>query len=334
MVIKIFGQVTLTGDYNPSIGDILQPVDCDTNGINPGSPGGNQTWDFTALIRQDSVLVSYVSPSATPYSAQFPTSNVALTNPGPNIFEFYTVSSSSLLHDGTGFPSNSIIFSDPEVVMQYPFTYNGTFHDNFYGANLAGGTMHYTIGTVDALGDAWGTINLPFGTFTNALRVKKTSSIKDSSNTGIPHVSIQNEIIYSWYVPGRKFPVFVIVYFTGIVNGNTQLFSKSVNYNSNSPLIGITPINNKIVTDYRLSQNYPNPFNPSTKIQIDVLKSTTVRLDVYDELGRKVETLLNQELKNGSYEVNWDTSLYSSGIYYYKLLAGDYTQTKKMVLIK
>jgi hypothetical protein len=98
--------------------------------------------------------------------------------------------------------------------------------------------------------------------------------------------------------------------------------------------IGIVQIIDKTPTSYCLYQNYPNPFNPGTKIRYDIPKTTGVKLVIYDALGRVVETLVDMEFGAGSYEVTWDGSSYSSGLYFYKIIAGDYVHTNKMVLIK
>jgi len=93
--------------------------------------------------------------------------------------------------------------------------------------------------------------------------------------------------------------------------------------------------------DYILAQNYPNPFNPSTKIGFRITDFGFVTLKVYDILGREVATLVNEEKPAGEYEVQFNASCHSgevrnlpSGIYFYHLRAGDYTETKKMVLIR
>jgi photosystem II stability/assembly factor-like uncharacterized protein len=83
-----------------------------------------------------------------------------------------------------------------------------------------------------------------------------------------------------------------------------------------------------------LSQNYPNPFNPTTNIIFDLPKSGFTKISVYDAIGRLITTLLNQDLRAGSYKVDWDASNYPSGVYFYKLEAGDFTETKKMILLK
>lgn len=100
------------------------------------------------------------------------------------------------------------------------------------------------------------------------------------------------------------------------------------------PPVGIIGQNGQSPEAYSLSQNYPNPVNPNTVISYQLPVNNFVTLKVYDILGREVETLVNKELKAGTYEVAWDGSKYSSGIYLYKLTVGDFTETKKMILAK
>ncbi len=87
-------------------------------------------------------------------------------------------------------------------------------------------------------------------------------------------------------------------------------------------------------TDYILEQNYPNPFNPQTTIGFALPKPEQVSLIVYDALGRKVATLVNERREAGRYEVRFDGSRLASGVYFYQLKAGTFTQTAKMVLVK
>ncbi len=89
-----------------------------------------------------------------------------------------------------------------------------------------------------------------------------------------------------------------------------------------------------IPTSYGLAQNYPNPFNPATRIKFALPQAAYVELRVYDLLGREVATLVNEEKPAGTYEVTFHASGLSSGVYYYKITAGDYSETKKMVLLQ
>jgi len=88
------------------------------------------------------------------------------------------------------------------------------------------------------------------------------------------------------------------------------------------------------ITKFSLSQNYPNPFNPTTKIKYSVPQLSFVTLKVYDVLGREVLTLANEERPIGSYEVEFNATGLTSGMYFYKLQAGSYAVTKKMLLLK
>jgi hypothetical protein len=83
-----------------------------------------------------------------------------------------------------------------------------------------------------------------------------------------------------------------------------------------------------------LEQNYPNPFNPITKIRFQIPSASFVQLEVYDILGRKVTTLLNKEMNAGGYVTEFDASKFASGVYIYRLKAGDFISSKKMILIK
>lgn len=96
---------------------------------------------------------------------------------------------------------------------------------------------------------------------------------------------------------------------------------------------------NEIAFEYSLSQNYPNPFNPKTVIKFSVPsqnsgKAGMTMIKVYDLKGREVQTLVNDYLQPGTYSVTFDGSAFSSGIYFYKIQSGDFTDTKKMVLVK
>lgn len=104
-------------------------------------------------------------------------------------------------------------------------------------------------------------------------------------------------------------------------------------------MVGIHPISSEVPEKFSLYQNYPNPFNPQTKIKFDIpadgkRETSNVKLIIYDLLGREVTTLVNEELRPGTYEADWDGSNYSSGVYFYKIISNEFTETRKMVLMK
>jgi len=156
----------------------------------------------------------------------------------------------------------------------------------------------------------------------NSAKVLKVSQFLDSVNSLTAEGRVQwkslTQIYDIWNSSYNKKPYFIMC--------------------EDMPL-SLTQISSNIPEGFILEQNYPNPFNPSTKIRFQIPASveTTrwgVSLRIYDVSGKEVSTLVNNELKSGTYEVDWDASAYSSGVYFYSIQAGDFNVTKKMVLVK
>jgi photosystem II stability/assembly factor-like uncharacterized protein len=138
----------------------------------------------------------------------------------------------------------------------------------------------------------------------------------------------------NWGLQG-SFPnisdIYMINSSTGFIVGYEGIILKTTNGGNQ---IGIQPLSNDIPAKFKVSQNYPNPFNPTTKIKFDLPKSSFTKLVVYDLLGREVTTLVDEELKPGTYEAEWNASDISSGIYFYKLITDEFVEAKRMILIK
>ncbi len=90
----------------------------------------------------------------------------------------------------------------------------------------------------------------------------------------------------------------------------------------------------QLESDYKLEQNYPNPFNPATNISFFIPEKASVTLKIFDNLGREISTLISEELSSGNYTREWNAAGYPSGVYYYRLQAGSFTETRKLILIK
>ncbi len=142
-------------------------------------------------------------------------------------------------------------------------------------------------------------------------------------NFPICHTSI-SDIHRVWSVGGCPF----VPYATG-GDGNVIHTGINIVYPT-----GTSHNGNTIPGDYKLEQNYPNPFNPITKISYSLPKSELVRIVVYDYLGREVAVLVNESKTPGTYNVDFDGTNLASGLYLYRIVAGDYTATKKMMLVK
>jgi len=117
----------------------------------------------------------------------------------------------------------------------------------------------------------------------------------------------------------------------GITNWD-QIKGNYVFFNTTNPVYSNSE--ESLPDDFILYQNYPNPFNPTTRIKWYIPGTDFVTLKIYDGLGREVETLINKEVASGTYETVFDAKSLSSGIYFYKLSVGNFTEAKKMILLK
>jgi subtilisin-like proprotein convertase family protein len=136
--------------------------------------------------------------------------------------------------------------------------------------------------------------------------------------------------VHNSYVPDGNWVLMVY----NIANGDTGTVKKwCLNVIYEAP-VGIQTINNEIPKNFNLSQNYPNPFNPVTNIKFSIPKSGNVSLKVYDILGRQVAELVNEFKPQGSYVVDFNATSLASGVYFYRIETADFTDVKKMLMVK
>jgi hypothetical protein len=149
--------------------------------------------------------------------------------------------------------------------------------------------------------------------------------------------------IFSWSY-GEQYPNFAVqwlVYGVGfystysvlynLADGVTGYVIDGMKYGTLTNVVNIQKLSPSI---FSLNQNYPNPFNPSTTISFTLPTNSLVTLKIYDVLGREVELLANEELLAGTYSRTWDAGAMPSGVYFYRLQAGIYTETKRLLLLR
>ena len=171
--------------------------------------------------------------------------------------------------------------------------------------NDAQGATHYTLQVS------------PVNNFSNTVIDEQNLNVSEYQ---VQANTLQSNMLYYWRV------------LAGNIGGNSP-WSEVWNFTTTFPS-GIKSLSGNIPKEFKLIQNHPNPFNPSTRIRFDIAKESFVSLIVYDMLGRKVDELVNQKLSPGTYETEFSGSNFSSGVYYYKLIAGNFSETKRMVLIR
>jgi hypothetical protein len=156
---------------------------------------------------------------------------------------------------------------------------------------------------------------------------------KRSTDAGVSwgaDIRLTNNTANSFYPSVAVSGSVVHVVWTDHRDGNWEIYYKR----DPTGNVGIQNISTEIPSAYSLSQNYPNPFNPETNIKFAIPKNGFVNIAIFDMLGKELETLVNEQLAPGTYETNWNASNYPSGVYFYKLSAGDISETKKMLLLK
>jgi subtilisin-like proprotein convertase family protein len=142
---------------------------------------------------------------------------------------------------------------------------------------------------------------------------------------------VNNLAIFNGQNAGGYWRITVTDIFPGADDG--RLIGWGIQFNNQA----VTAVNEEITgipKKFALHQNYPNPFNPTTTIKYDLAKESFVKITVYDILGKQVQTLVNEQKKAGSYALEINASGLASGVYFYKIEAGTFVATKKMMLIK
>jgi hypothetical protein len=170
----------------------------------------------------------------------------------------------------------------------------------------------------------WGNYTYAFGIVGNFIMHAGMVGIFWSPDNGV-----------TWHDPGYPFLWTNNVY--SMAQNGDYVFAGATNgvyRKSTSSFTGVSQIGTSIPEKFSLSQNYPNPFNPETNIKFGLPKTSGVTLIVYNQLGQSVAELVNQKLVAGTYEYNFNSTGLSSGVYYYKLISEEYSDTRKMILVK
>lgn len=285
---------------------------------------------------------------------------------GPTIGDFVTTMMCKSTNGGNSwFMTDSIALGWPSGMIQVSENkvFLGTTYDGIFYASLSGNHWWPVDTTAHFFGSRYTTnvIKTQTGKIFTAISRKVMRSDDNgetflSYTTPSPNASINalcvksdNEVyiatddrkIYlstdmgsSWQTAMTGLPVNALVNSLGIIDGKLYAGSYSFGVYYLSPNAVSISNENKFVNGFALNQNFPNPFNPSTKISFAISKSSFVNLTVFDMIGRTVSILMNENKPAGNYEVNFNASDLTGGIYFYKLQTENFTETKKMILTK
>ena len=202
----------------------------------------------------------------------------------------------------------------------------------FNGNRLFAGTIGNAVYYSDDNGSTWTQTFVP-GQSVYSIAVSGNNIFAGTYQSGV-YQSANNGS--NWSNANTGFPNGISVYSMCIFNNYIYAgtLGQGVWRRPLSEVVGIHPTSTEVPENFSLSQNYPNPFNPSTKLGFGISDLGYVSLKIYDVHGREVAVLVNENLSPGSYEFEWNASGFPSGVYFYKLQSGQFSETKKMLLTK
>jgi hypothetical protein len=329
-------QITInSGDIPVNAGFELtmSQADFDTLPFDVEAAGPNYVWDFSQAdtITWDGSFTQTNVDAPTPYpNVNFITNRTIEYVPGVNmIFQQHMIlSDASLLYKGTkwfadGVQDTTLFENEPELMIyQFPMTYQSAWSSTVTKSQYKNGVLQESHQrTLERTVDGWGLLKLP-GQNYECLRIKEFDTESDTDTS------------YFWMA---KNGVNLLTAFS--VETNDDGSKEGSIYYCEAPLSVIEAEDGpKVPEQFILSQNYPNPFNPVTNIkyQVGADRSSPVHVDlsIYNSLGQKVSVLVSGNRPAGKYEVKWNAEGLPSGVYFYKIQAGAFTQVRKMILLK
>lgn len=319
----------------------------DTTGsvpVNVGAAGAGQIWDFrTQIINGENLTIHYSLPQNTPFAQEFPQANFAQSIDYAGEFtgtyySYSTVGVNAWTQIGEAFISQDTASVDTlsealfPLPLQFNQTWTATTSDSF------GDPVTFAIvvktSAVESV-DAWGTVRLPSGDM-SCLRIRSDDALITALYMGgvLLQSDTSTSITYSWITKSHG-GVVGITSEDDETNPNFTNASSIVLLHATETAVDEHQATNEMPDKFTLAQNHPNPFNPSTQISFALPSARKVTLKIFDLTGKEVATLLQNEHKApGVHQLMFDAAALSSGVYFYQLRAGEFVETKKMLLAR
>lgn len=340
-------QITITSTDILGLLGKTQILRSDTTGsviVNVGAAGASQTWDFrTQVINGENITAQSLLPQNTPFAAHFPQANFAYkidfaALAADTVYSYYTVTPNAWTLLGEVFDSQGTVSVDTlnEQIFPLPLQFNQTWSTTTADSFGDPAVFAFVVKTssVETV-DAWGTIRLPFGDM-SCLRIRSDDALITALYMGgvLLQSDTSTSITYSWITKSQG-GVVGITSKDDETNPNFTNASSIVLLQATETAVDEHQATNEMSDKFALAQNYPNPFNPSTQISFALPSAQKVTLKVFDLTGKEVTTLLqNEHRPAGVYELIFDAAALASGVYFYQLRAGEFIETKKMLLAR
>lgn len=287
-----------------------------------GASGANVTWDFSGIGTSAGVTGTYAACSSSNNCSTFPGSNVVVQSSGSATKSYFIVDNTRYALNGTANASGTnIIFTNPEDMQRYPFTYNNTYTDNFAASYVSGGATINRSGSITVTADGYGTLKLPNGTFNNVLRIKRLETYADSwGGTGMNY-TVET---YAWYSPVMR--ELLLTRIEASMNGSPVPVVMA--YTSQTP---------SAVTSMVIAAGstllYPNPARDLVQVQFEATRQTTASIMLMDITGRQVLETQTLRTISGRNEAKLSTGQLSPGMYLMQLEADGQVVTKKVQVL-
>jgi hypothetical protein len=317
--------ITYSGNC-PQVGDRYDLALFSGN-INPGSAGGNQTWDFSDVTSDGTSILYAISPAQTPYGDYYPDANIAFNYNNEEAYSFALTSPSEFLNLGTASIQNSmeviIYYSDPAKLMEFPFAFNDTYDDSFYGSFSSGTLEVHQSGTITSVADGWGNITTPFGNYNSVLRVKTQRTQIDSAWMGgnFVYSSTTNYIDFEWYDPDIAMPVFSIA-----ITESAGVTDTSGTYLTTPQ--SITELNNR-------SNNimaFPNPATDFVTVVFNADNTNPLTITITDVSGRTIWHMEKEISLTGRQSIIVPLNNIKTGLYFVNINDGKTVKSRKLII--
>jgi len=218
--------VLTAANVGPEPGDVYLKYNADTTGVVNGAAGANQTWNYSNLVMTGTqTSYNYINPASAPNAASFPMATVVFSTGGLYSYQLLTATDYAIL--GIGTSTYAMVYSDPETLCTFPFTYLGVIIDSVKGSYTSGSFTFTRTGVRLTSADGWGALVLPSGTYMNMLRMKVIQDYTDVKSVG-GTTHVHNEV-YEWYDGVHKSAALEII--------NTQNTTGSGTLNSRFVLV-------------------------------------------------------------------------------------------------
>ena len=325
---------SITSAANLQIGEQITVYEVDLTDPNPGPAGSAIIWDFYTLEDASSQTATFVLPSTTDFSSDFPNTSVAVAyenglQGGSFVTSYEYYNTSGILTSLSGIVNNSgtvLTYENDPINMIYPFSYQSSNFDEFTSAYIVNGDNVAEQGTISIEGDGYGSLILPYGQIDDVVRMHTVIEYsQDIEGLGTFEYLVER---YDWYHPALAYPLLTVISET-FEDGVPLVKMRYVFYKEELAVpVGI----NSAAVVIGETQVYPNPAQNIAYFDYALKKPTNVRLNVYNTLGQTVMQINKGQQTTGQYGVALDVNDYAKGMYLLEMQIDEDRLTKKFIV--